>query len=137
VIGCEDRLRNDLLCVGRGVNLYSLTLTPEQNVHLLYTALQVSRQHQFLEQENSALKEEEKKFRFELRKFRDSLIIRKEVSGSDDECDLLAVLLFVFHLCDNFVQLSDNCCQKFLDISTQKYIYEASSINKLQNGVIL
>jgi len=26
VIGCEDRLRNDLLCVGWGVKLYSLTL---------------------------------------------------------------------------------------------------------------
>jgi len=25
VIGCEDRLRNDLLCVGWGVELYSLT----------------------------------------------------------------------------------------------------------------
>jgi len=25
VIGCEDRLRNDLLCVGWGVKLYSLT----------------------------------------------------------------------------------------------------------------
>jgi len=26
VIGCEDRLRNDLLCVEWGVKLYSLTL---------------------------------------------------------------------------------------------------------------
>ena len=25
MIGCEDRLRNDLLCVGWGVKLYSLT----------------------------------------------------------------------------------------------------------------
>ena len=25
VIGCEDRLRNDLLCVGWGIKLYSLT----------------------------------------------------------------------------------------------------------------
>ena len=25
VIGCEDRLRNDLYCVGWGVELYSLT----------------------------------------------------------------------------------------------------------------
>jgi len=28
VIGCEDRLRNDLLCVGWGVKLYSLTPLP-------------------------------------------------------------------------------------------------------------
>ena len=28
VIGCEDRLRNDLLCVGWGVKLYSLTRCP-------------------------------------------------------------------------------------------------------------
>jgi len=27
VIGCEDRLRNDLFCVGWGVKLYSLTLS--------------------------------------------------------------------------------------------------------------
>ena len=27
VIGCEDRLRNDLLCVGWGIKLYSLTLS--------------------------------------------------------------------------------------------------------------
>jgi len=26
VIGCEDRLRNDLYCVGWGVKLYSLTV---------------------------------------------------------------------------------------------------------------
>jgi len=28
VIGCEDRLRNDLYCVGWGVKLYSLTHSP-------------------------------------------------------------------------------------------------------------
>jgi len=30
VIGCEDRLRNDLLCVGWGVKLYSLTDSPSR-----------------------------------------------------------------------------------------------------------
>jgi len=41
--------------------------------------LQLSRQHLLLEQENSALKAEEKKLRHELRKFRGGLVVRKEV----------------------------------------------------------
>ena len=41
--------------------------------------LQLSRQHVLLEQEDTALKAEEKKLRHELRKFRDGLVMRKEV----------------------------------------------------------
>jgi len=41
--------------------------------------LQLSRQHQLMDQENTALKAEEKKLRHELRKFRDGLVVRKEV----------------------------------------------------------
>ena len=41
--------------------------------------LQLSRQHQLLDQETAALKEEEKKLRYELRKYRDGLVVRKEV----------------------------------------------------------
>jgi len=50
-------------------------------IDVLRTALQLSRQHQLLEQENLALKEEEKICRHELRKFRDGLVERKEVSS--------------------------------------------------------
>jgi len=45
--------------------------------------LQLSRQHQLLERENPALKDEEKKFRHELKNFREGLIMRKEVSSTD------------------------------------------------------
>ena len=41
--------------------------------------LQLSRQHLLMNQENTALKAEEKKLRHELRKFRDGLVVRKEV----------------------------------------------------------
>ena len=47
VIGCEDRLRNDLLCVGWGVKLYSLThlylysyLNPKYLYSYLYLGLE-------------------------------------------------------------------------------------------------
>ena len=34
VIGCEDRLQNDLYCVGWGVKFYSLTHSPMLYLHL-------------------------------------------------------------------------------------------------------
>ena len=41
--------------------------------------LQLSRQRQLLEQESTLVKDEEKKHRHEMRKFRDGLVMRKEV----------------------------------------------------------
>jgi len=56
-------------------------------------SVQLSRQHQLLEQENSAVTDEDKKLRHELRKFRDGLVVRKEVRST--VVDELSVLLVV------------------------------------------
>jgi len=62
VIGCEDRLRNDLLCVGWGVKLYSLTHSPQnirQGLRLtsLSTAVVYSTHDNLLQTKNPAAEE--------------------------------------------------------------------------------
>ena len=72
------------------------TLYVSDTRHLVFSpcaVLQLSRQHQLMEQENSALMEEEKKLRHELRKFRDGLVVRKEVTQTLFLCILLRMNL--------------------------------------------